>query len=147
MENETTLYIIKPEAIAFSKEISKSISDLGLTIVTKRVGKLPMNLVDKIYFDSPREIIEATKYFMFSEPCEVGIVQGIDAINRLKLKCGASTNPLECEHQSIRYKYGIHNPKKYKGTTYYQNAIHFSKTKEEAEKDISLLKQFICDAD
>jgi nucleoside diphosphate kinase len=139
MEFENTIYIIKPEAVKYSEKIRDSICDLGLKIVSNKLIKLPIDLVSKLYVDSPKMIIEATKHFMFNDYCEVGLVMGVDAIFKLKEKCGYSTNPAECENLTIRKVFGNPIPRHFNGVIYFQNAIHCPKTREEAKKDIELL--------
>jgi nucleoside diphosphate kinase len=143
MLSEFSIYIIKPEAISFNKEIHNLIIAAGLTITKQKQGILPTRIVDKIYLDCPQEILDATEHFMFKKICEVGIVSGDKAIQKLIEICGTETNPINCKDGTIRKMFGVSELQYYNGTGYFMNAIHRPKTKEEFVKDMKLLNDFI----
>jgi len=139
---ENSIYIIKPEAISFSKEIHEILIFEGLQIIKFRQDYLSAIIIERLYFDCPPNIIEATKHFMLNKICEVGIVSGFDAVNLLFEICGTETNPANCKDGTIRKLFGFHDFKYYNGIRYFQNSIHRPKTKHEALKDIQLLDTF-----
>jgi len=143
MQIELTIYIIKPEATLFCDNIHFDIESNGLSILKTKTGYLPPHIVENLYYNSPLEIIEASKYFMCRDVCEVGIVQGLGAIQKLRELCGAFTNPRECNQQTIRYKYGIHTPVYFSNILYYRNGFHCPKTIIETKNNSALLSPFL----
>ena len=143
MQSRQSIYIIKPEAIPFSEDIHKMIASSGLTISIWKQAIMPYSIIDKIYFDCPKDIIAATKHFMFNDICEIGIVSGDNAIEKLIEVCGTETNPFNCKKGTIRNLFGVHKLQFYNGTGYYQNAIHRPKTEIEFKKDIDILEDIV----
>lgn len=133
-----SLYIIKPEAISFCKEIREIIVSQHLKIENSKQLILHPGVIENIYIDCSEEIVKATKHFICNQISEVGIVSGDGAVEKLFAICGEKTNPFLCEDGTIRKLFGIKEPQYFNGTYYYRNAIHRPKTNDEAEKNILL---------
>lgn len=140
---EISFYIIKPEAIQFTDEIQKLIISTGLKINTSTKILLPTTFIEELCFDYSKEIIEVTKYFLCNEICEVGIVKGDSALEKLYVISGTETDPNKCNTGTIRNLFGIKAPQIFNGIKYYKNAIHRPKTKEEFDRNISSIRRLI----
>jgi hypothetical protein len=128
--------MIKPEAMAFNHEIRGHI-ERSLAVVAIKPLLLPSWAIDVLYDDLTDELRSATNTAL-SEPVELGLVQGDDAVRKMLEIAGENTKPSECHPDSLRYRYGIWKPVMLSGTQYYKNAIHRPKTDDEAALHIDL---------
>jgi nucleoside diphosphate kinase len=107
---------------------------------------LPERVLMKLYYGPTitEEIWRAIVQNMTSGPCEIGIVWGMNAMERLLRVCGDKTDPAECFWGTIRHTFGRQFPpipigEKY---LYYRNVIHRPKKESELEENLTLLRQF-----
>lgn len=141
--HELTLYVLRPEALEFADEIRGMIVSAGLSIrhVTRTV--LSDEIVAAMYDGCPQYVVEAAQYFMGNRECEIGLVEGTDAIKRLVQLCGTKTNPVECADGTIRKLFGMAVAQEFRGSPYYLNAIHRPQTPLEVARDLSTLASLV----
>ena len=143
---ENTLVLIKPDGIAKSLtgNIITTLSDTGVRIVGAKMVKVPQELAEIHYAehkDKPffKEVVE---YLMGKhhkgDDQDRGrvlalVYNGENVVERVRNKCG-KTHPEEAASTSIRGKYGRVISK----TGVFENVVHTSDSKENAEREIKL---------
>lgn len=55
---------------------------------------------------------------------EAGVVEGLNAVYRLRCLCGNKADPKLCGENTIRHKFGLPDSVQYFGQTFFFNAIH-----------------------
>lgn len=137
---ENSVYIIKPDGMAFRDQIRAKISASGLVLALNRVLKIPAWALAKIYPDLAQAddgLWQATLSHMAEGESEIGIVSGTDAVCRLFHLCGHATKPQDCAEGTIRRLYGSQTPVQVEGgKLYWKNIIHRSKDHAEAGSDL-----------
>ena len=136
---EATLVIIKPDGLqkSLTGNILTRLSETKLVIIAAKVKGVSKELAEEHYQhlkDKPF-FPEIVKYLMgeFHTKRVMALVYyGDDAIQKVRKICGA-TNPEEAEPASIRGSYGRITTK-----GIYENAIHASSNREDAEREIKL---------
>lgn len=136
---ETSLYIIKPEAMPHCEEIRRLIG-LHLTLGKTKLVQLPDWALDELYGDLTEDLRQATRIAMHS-PVELGLVHGEGAIMKLLQLAGEHTSPAACHPHSIRYRFGVKEPMIVGSASYFLNAIHRPKTLEEATLHVELFSR------
>lgn len=131
-----SLYMIKPEAMMRREEIRACISR-RLVLSEVKTMRLPDWALDELYDDLTVELRSATRIAL-TDSVELGLVSGEDAITELLQLAGENTSPSECHPDSIRYRFGVHQPMMLGGATYFLNAIHRPKSSAEAAAHIAL---------
>ena len=134
-----TLVLIKPDGLkkSLTGNILTRLSETKLDIAATKIVKVSRELAvehyrhmkDKPFFE------ELIKYVMgdYHKRKVMALVYwGADAITKVREICGA-TNPEEADPVSIRGAYGRITTK-----GIYENVIHASTNKEEAEREIKL---------
>lgn len=139
---EYTLVIIKPDGLikSLTGNILTRLSETKLCIVGAKVVKVTKELAEKHYAHLKNLSIfeEVIKYIcgdIYGEPYHrvlALVYGGEDAIRKVRDLAG-TTNPEEAAPTSIRGAYG-----RILSTGIYENVIHCSANKEEAEKEIKL---------
>jgi len=137
--DEQTLVLIKPDGLkkSLTGNVLTRLSETKLDIIATKIVKVSKKLAeahyqhlrDKPFFD------ELIKYIMgeFHKRKVMAMVYyGPSAIKKVKEICG-DTNPEEADPVSIRGAYGRITTK-----GVYENVIHASATKDEAEREIKL---------
>jgi len=127
---ERTLAIIKPDALC-QRVVGKVISlieESGLKIVALKMVFLNKKSAEEFYKEHKgKPFYIPLVDFMTSNPCIPIIIEGKNAIKRLRKLCG-KTNPIEAKYQTIRRMYardGRHN------------IIHASDSKKSAKREIN----------
>ena len=133
-----SLYVIKPEAMLVRDRIRNLIFRAGLKILRTAELVVPGTMLDLLYTDLTSDLRTATQMFMGRAACEIGEVEGEDAVNRLLVVCGHFTDPSKCDAQSIRGLFGIRQAERVGSAVYFKNAIHRPKTHAEAKRDLLL---------
>lgn len=137
--NEQTLVIIKPDGLkkSLTGNILTRLSETKLDIVAAKIVRVSKELAEKHYCHLKEKSFyeELIKYIMgeyHKRKVMAMVYYGENAISKVKEVCG-STNPEEADPVSIRGAYG-------RITTrgVYENAMHASMNKEEAEREIKL---------
>lgn len=136
---EQTLILIKPDGLkkSLTGNVLTRLSETKLDIVAAKIVKVSRELAvehycymkDKPFFE------ELIKYIMgdyHKHKVMALVYYGEDAITKVRGICG-STNPEEADPVSIRGAYGRITTK-----GVYENVIHASTNKEEAEREIKL---------
>ena len=136
---EQTLILIKPDGLkkSLTGNVLTRLSETKLDIVGAKIVKVSRELAvvhycsmkDKPFFE------ELIKYIMgeyHKRKVMAMVYYGEDAITKVRQICG-STNPEEADPVSIRGAYGRITTK-----GVYENVIHASTNKEEAEREIKL---------
>ncbi|MFH0840281.1 MAG: nucleoside-diphosphate kinase [Candidatus Omnitrophota bacterium] len=136
---EQTLILIKPDGLnkSLTGNVLTRLSETKLDIVAAKIVKVSRELAvahyshmkDKPFFE------ELIKYIMgdyHKRKVMAMVYHGEDAISKVRQICG-STNPEEADPVSIRGAYGRITTK-----GVYENVIHASTNKEDAEKEIKL---------
>ena len=131
-----SLFVIKPEAMPVRDKIRKLIVHTGLKIVRTVEVVIPAATLDLLYTDLSPDLRRATQLFMGREPCEIGEVSGENAVKLLLAACGDSTDPSQCDRQTIRAIFGVRQAEHVGNAAYFKNAIHRPKTVEEAHRDL-----------
>ncbi len=137
---EQTLILIKPDGLkkSLTGNILTRLSETKLKIVGAKVVRVSRELAKKHYEhlkDKPffEELIKYLTGELHQTPRVLAMVyEGEDAIDKVKKLAGA-TNPEEAEPTSIRGAYG-----RILTSGIYENIIHASGSREEAEKEIKL---------
>ncbi len=138
---ETSLYMIKPEAMHARTEIRRILGcdlQLGENVTTV----LPDDVLDEFYPDitEPQRTLALA---LFDTPVEIGLVHGPDAINLLLRITGHETAPDLCDPHSIRYRFGVRKPIPCGGGVLYKNAIHRPRDRVEAADQLRLVRRII----
>lgn len=137
---ERSVYIIKPEAESHRAAIHAVLEESGLTIVARTSVLLPDWALEALYPDINKDLRGATRMYFGLGPCEVGVVEGANAIERLFTLAGTAVSPAECASSSIRARFGVHRPVRYRSAVYYLNGFHRSSDFVEAQRDLELFK-------
>jgi len=142
MNDEQTLVIIKPDGLkkSLTGNILTKLSETALRIVGAKVVRVTNKLAelhyshlkDKPFFDELRKYIKGELYGEEYMRVLALVYSGENAIKKVRELAGA-TNPEEARPTSIRGAYG-------RITTQgvYENVIHASASKPEAEREIKL---------
>lgn len=133
-----SIYVIKPEAISSRDDIRKLIVSVGLNIVRTAEALIPGTTLEALYEGMSPDLRKATQLFMGHEICEIGEVEGKGAVQRLVKVCGHSTDPNECDRETIRGRFGLRQPARIGSAFYFRNAIHRPESEEEAQRDLQL---------
>ena len=144
---ERSVYIIKPEGMPRRHEIREMIEKMaGLAIVGSITTVLPEWALAKLYPDLAQEKNElwlATLEHLAHSECEIGIVEGENAVQRFFELCGEMTSPLQCRSGTIRLVFGKEKPVRVGEKLYWRNVIHRSKNQQEAESDLRIAQELI----
>ncbi len=140
MKEEATLVIIKPDGLkkSLTGNILSRLSETRLKIIGAKVVKVTQELAEQHYYhlkDKPfyPELIKYITGQLHGENRVLALIYwGEDAIRKVRKIVGA-TNPEEAEPTTIRGAYG-----RILTTGLYENVIHASGNKEEAEREIKL---------
>ena len=136
---EQTLVLIKPDGLkkSLTGNILTRLSETKLDIVGAKIVRVSKELAEKHYEalkDKPF-FADLIKYLMgeYHKKKVMALVYwGDEAINKVREICG-KTNPEEADSVSIRGAYG-----RITTAGVYENAIHASANKEDAEREIKL---------
>ena len=126
---ERTLTIVKPDSVAsnVAGEVLAFLERAGLKIVAAKMLWLTRAQAEAFYYvHTERPFYASLCDFMSSGPCMVAIVEGRDAISRVRSIMGA-TDPAKAAAGTIRDKLG---------TSIQQNAVHGSDSPASAEFEI-----------
>ncbi|KAK9296268.1 hypothetical protein QLX08_009690 [Tetragonisca angustula] len=129
---ECTLAIIKPEAVVYRKQIERRIFEEGFEIYQTRWLQLTPEQVSEFYSDKYGQLNFAHLVaYMASGPIIVHVLAKKCAIQEWKLLMGPTkvTQARLYYPDSIRARYGRRGED-------FQNAVHGSNNREEAEKEI-----------
>lgn len=137
---EQTLVLIKPDGLvkSLTGNILTRLSETKLEIVAAKIIRVSRSLAEEHYKHLKNKPFfdELIKYIRgeFHERRKVMamVYWGEDALQKVREICG-STNPEEAEATSIRGAYGRITTK-----GIYENVIHTSANREEAEREIKL---------
>lgn len=136
---EPTLILVKPDGLkkSLTGNVLTRLSETKLDIVAAKIVKVSRALAEAHYQhmkDKPffEEIIKYIMGDYHKHKVMAMIYYGEDAITKVRQVCG-STNPEEADPVSIRGAYGRITTK-----GVYENVIHSSTNKEEAEREIKL---------
>ena len=138
--NQQTLVLIKPDGLkkSLTGNVLTRLSETKLEIVAAKIVRVSKELArehykhmkDKPFFD---ELINYIRGELHNRRKVMAMVYwGEDAITKVRQLSGA-TNPEEAEATSIRGSYGRITTK-----GIYENVLHASTNKEEAEREIKL---------
>lgn len=134
MALERTLAIIKPDAVAKDVigKILALIEEGGLRIIAAKMMHLSIDKAEELYVEhKERPFYNPLVKFMTSGPVMVQVLEGEDAIQKLRQLMGA-TVPKEAESGTIRNLYAQHE---FKGDVH-ENAIHGSDSIDSAHREI-----------
>lgn len=137
---QTSVYIIKPEAMASRSKIRTMIERAGPVISEAKILVLPEWTLKKLYADLSEDLWNAT-CLAFVSLVEIGLVTGENAVADLLNIAGTETAPAECDPSSIRFRFGRKDPFVIGKMKYYANAIHRPKNKREAKRDVRTFHQ------
>lgn len=137
---EQTLVLIKPDGLkkSLTGNILTRLSETKLEIVAAKITRVTRELAESHYIhmkDKPfyEELIKYIRGELHQRRKVMAMVYwGEDAISKVRELAGA-TNPEEADPVSIRGAYGRITTK-----GVYENVIHTSRDKKEAEREIKL---------
>ena len=139
MSNEQTLVIIKPDGLkkSLTGNILTRLSETKLDIVGAKIVRVSRELAEEHYGhlrDKPffEDLIMYIMGEYHKKKVMALVYWGEDAIEKVREICG-ETNPEEADAVSIRGAYGRITTK-----GVYENVIHASADKEDAEREIKL---------
>ena len=136
---EPTLILVKPDGLqkSLTGNILSRLSESKLIIIATKIKEVSRQLAEEHYChmkDKPF-FEEIVKYIMgeyHTRRVMAVVYYGEDAIQKVRKICGA-TNPEEAEPGTIRGSYGRITTK-----GIYENVIHASGNKEDAQREIKL---------
>lgn len=137
---ETSLYMIKPEAMVHQEKIRTLISG-HLALGERKTVVLPEWVMQEFYADLSEDLQRATCIAFSAGPVELGLVHGHDAIGVLRRLAGDKTDPKDCQPESIRYRFGVKEPVAVGGARYFLNAIHRPIDEAEAVAHIKIFNK------
>lgn len=128
---ELTLTILKPDAIQ-NNLIGKIISifeNNNLSIEQIIVKKLSKDEIINLYKEHVKHVLftDLVNFMLSSNVCII-VWKGDNAISKVRHLIG-NTNPKKAKKHTIRYIYG---------TSYLQNIIHSSDSKDSAKREINI---------
>jgi nucleoside-diphosphate kinase len=140
MKEEATLVIIKPDGLkkSLTGNILSRLSETKLKIIGAKIIKVNEALARQHYHHLRNQPFfpELVKYItgrLHGENRVMALIYwGKDAISKVRQICGA-TNPEEADPVSVRGAYG-----RILTTGLYENVVHASSSKDEAEREIKL---------
>lgn len=136
---EKSVFIIKPEATRNSILIKKKIMNAGLEIIMQKKIQLNETLITSLYPSIKHDLLKAHIAHLCTSFCEVGVVKGPNAINKLFLIAGENTNPAECQTGTIREIFGEKKAIIFGSAKYFKNAFHRPKNIKEAQNNLEIL--------
>lgn len=143
MALESAAYLVKPEAIAYRREIRNMIASAGLNVEEYCISRLCPEHVRMIYADLTEPIIKASIAFLCSGQCEIGIVTGKAVFKHLGTVAGQHTDPGQCLPNTIRHRFGYHEAVHYDGVSYFRNAIHRTQDVDELARVMKVYEELI----
>ncbi len=129
---QSTLAIIKPDAMAANHagDILAMYLGTGLRLKALKMTKPEESLVRRFYSDHEgKAFFEPLVAFMTGGPCVFAVLEGEDAVNRVRTING-STDPLKADSGTIRRLYG---------TDVQKNAVHGSDSKQSADRETGII--------
>tara|TARA_Y100000310_G_C20672033_1_gene810817 strand:+ start:1405 stop:1896 length:492 start_codon:yes stop_codon:yes gene_type:complete len=140
---ERTLILIKPDGLlkSLTGNIITRLSEAKLKIIGAKIVQVNQELAEQHYNKLKKEkgetvFQEVLKYIQghyHTNRVFAMVYEGHDAIKKVRAIAGA-TNPEKADPTTIRGQYGrIHSQ-----TNVFENVIHASENKEEAEREIAL---------
>lgn len=135
---EISFFIIKPHGLVFIEEVRAMIKGGGLIISESKRLVIPRWALEVIYSDLPERYRSAVFKPFVDAFVETGLVVGKNAIDTLLQIAGTEIDPVDCAPESMRSKFGRQEPLMIDGVRYYENIIHRSRSREEAEKDVKV---------
>ena len=116
--------------------IQQLITNAGLTIVASKLVTIDEFAIEQLYRQVSADLLTIMRSELLHKSCEMGIVEGEQAVRVLLALCGHKTNPQKCKDGTIRKMLGANLEAIVLGrATYYKNVIHRSRTLREAECD------------
>lgn len=141
-KTEPTLVLIKPDGLkkSLTGNVLSKLSETRLTIIGAKMVKVSRELAeahyqhlkDKPFFGELVDYIQGKVYGQEYERVMALVYHGEEAIQKVRKMAGA-TNPEEADSVSIRGAYGRITTK-----GVYENVIHASSSREDAEREIKL---------
>lgn len=134
--HESTLVIIKPDAVAMGIKVANNIANryrkVGLRIKNCRKITISPEQAEALYAEHiGKSFWPELRAFTVSGPSVILQISGVNAIQKVRELNGA-TNPTKAAAGTIRKDYGSGNG----GPT---NAVHGSDSPESAEREIHLI--------
>lgn len=130
MTKEKSLVLIKPDVVCKNKigDALKHFQKKDLKIVALKMVKLQEEDIDEFYgVHKNKDFFKELKRFMLTAPCLACVIEGKDAISRIRKIIGHRV-PTQALKKSIRYKLGSDGRR---------NAVHGSDSLEASEREIA----------
>jgi nucleoside diphosphate kinase len=140
------MYIIKPEWLSRREAIRDMLMLSGLNIVDEVTVRLTESELRALYpISTPTCLWDAILDHMAGKECEVGIVEGNDAVHKLVTVCGRNINPAQCPYKTIRGRFGDELSRVVgwsdgRPVWYHPNVIHRPRDEEEAVRHLQIAK-------
>ncbi len=136
---ERALFIVKPDAVkkGFSGPILKDVQASGLKIIIQKKISLSPDALAALYKEHEgKPFYEKLIQFMSSGPVICAVVEGVNAVSRLRELMG-STMPSKAEPNSIRARYKGGSDIGPSGAV--ENSVHGSADPAAAKREIKLI--------
>lgn len=138
----SSFFLIKPDGFPHKNEIKKLFRTVGLNIVTERDFDLDQKMARELFPQTIKmENYEALMEYLCEGRTNAGIVEGYNVIKTLANICGIFTEPEDNSIGTIRRLFGKGYTRTASGLYVVRNAIHRSKSQEQAEMEISWYKK------
>jgi len=143
MRGELTVGLIRPEAVDHTDEIRTCILNCGLIIYEARLFEWTSlrkteEYVGEFCYHQPEAIRAETIRRFFKRRTPVLLIHGPDCIDKFLRLTGTCSNPNECDCDTLRYRWGSHEPVELEGgIKFWSNGIHRPSTPEEATWDLA----------
>lgn len=131
--------LIKPEGHAFAPCIWRQITESGLCVVAHKPVRLSEGVLRQIYCSTSGDMWSYLVGLFATQPSELGLVQGPNALERLTVLVGEHDDPSQCACGTLRQLFSWQVPVRVDGSVYYPNVIHIPRTKEEAARQLRFL--------
>ncbi len=145
---EQTLLVIKPDAVkrGLAGYIIKRFEDKGFKIRAIKMLKLKKLFMNKFYSHlKPKlnpELFNNIAEWMCSGSIVVAVVECKNAVAKARQICG-NTNPVKAKKGTIRALSADDLEKRAAQNKATRNLIHASGSREEAKREISMLRKFL----
>ncbi|MHB1118186.1 MAG: nucleoside-diphosphate kinase [Minisyncoccota bacterium] len=140
---ERSIYLISPEGMTHHRAIQTQIQASGLVIIDYARVLISMGVIKDLSEGFSVEIWQSLKDHLFGRLCEIGIVEGDDAVQKLFSLCGKSPDPKECAQGTIRKKFApTKTPHERGESDYWHNVIYCPQSNEEFGRCFKIASKF-----
>ena len=148
MAIEQSVYLIKPEGRGLAVEIKEMVARSGLVIVAAKTVVLTEDILQQMYPNLSGWLWQMTLCHLLNYPCEMVLVEGEGAVQKLLELAGVNVNPRCCKLGTIRrFCYDLQSvpmfiyPGPREQEIYYFNFLHRPKNQEAAQREVAIFER------